>query len=118
MRLKTEIIDDVLIVRILESAVDAGNAMDLKAGLIPLMESNQKVVLDMSRIKFMDSSGVGAMLSCLRTLHKHNGDLKLFAVKPQIRQLFKLVRLDTLIEIQDTQKNAVQAFNRPTNAAT
>lgn len=112
MRLKTEITDDIMVVKIMESAVDAGNALEFKASMLPLMENYKKVAIDMGRVKFMDSSGVGAMLSCLRTMHNQKGELKLFAVTSQIHQLFKLVRLDTLIEIHDTRKTVISSFGR------
>jgi anti-sigma B factor antagonist len=110
MRHKTEKISDIMIVRILESAVDAGNALEFKAALLPFIENSRKVAIDMSKVKFMDSSGIGAMLSCLRTTHNQKGGLKLFSVTLHIHQLFKLVRLDTLIEIHDSQKSAINSF--------
>ncbi|MFW6283854.1 MAG: STAS domain-containing protein, partial [Desulfosalsimonas sp.] len=110
MRIKTETLDDLLVVKVLESAVDAGNALELKAELLPLVEKYRKVALDMGKVKFMDSSGVGAMLSCLRTIHHNSGELRLFSVKPNLYQLFKLVRLDTLVGIHENRKTAIEAF--------
>ena len=110
MKFKTETEDGVVIVRVPSDALDAGNVMEFKNNIAPILESADKVVLNMGRVKFMDSSGVGAMLSCLRTMHAKNGELKLFGVRHQLVQLFKLVRLDRIIEVYDSKKAAVEAF--------
>ncbi|MBA2882645.1 anti-sigma B factor antagonist [Desulfosalsimonas propionicica] len=116
MRLKSETINDLLVVKVLDSAVDAGNALELKADLLPLVEKHRKVAIDMGKVKFMDSSGVGAMLSCLRAIHQNSGELRLFSVKPNLYQLFKLVRLDTLVGIHENRKTALEAFDRNSDA--
>ncbi|MFW6053167.1 MAG: STAS domain-containing protein [Desulfosalsimonas sp.] len=110
MKFKSEKTGDVLVIRVIEDAVDAANALEFKNEISPLLKTSKKVALDMNRVKFMDSSGVGAMLSCLRVLHEENGELKLFNVKEQLVQLFKLVRLDRIIDIHDSKKEALKAF--------
>lgn len=114
MKFKSENIDDVLVIRVLADALDAGNVMEFKTEISPLLEASNKVALDMSRVKFMDSSGVGAMLSCLRTLHARNGEIRLFNVKDQLIHLFKLVRLDRVIDIHESRKAALKAFREQT----
>lgn len=112
MRFKTETIDDVTIVKMMENTIDAGNVMEFKADILPIIQASQKVAVDMGRLKFMDSSGIGAIFSCMRALHEKNGELKLFNVRSQILQLFKLVRLDRIIEILENKKAAVSAFQK------
>ncbi|MCF8095637.1 MAG: STAS domain-containing protein [Desulfobacteraceae bacterium] len=114
MKFKTESIEDVLVIRLPADALDAANALEFKTDISALLETSKKVALDMNRVKFMDSSGVGAMLSCLRTLHTGNGELKLFNVKDQLVQLFKLVRLDRIIDIHESKKAALRAFQDQT----
>ncbi len=110
MKFKTEKTEDVLVIRVPADALDAANALEFKTDIRPLLETSKKVALDMNRVKFMDSSGVGAMLSCLRTLHEKNGEIKLFNVKEQLVQLFKLVRLDRIMDIHDSKKAVIKAF--------
>lgn len=110
MKFKSEKTDDVLVIRVITDALDAANAIEFKSDISPLLKTSKKIAMDMNRVKFMDSSGVGAMLSCLRALHAENGELKLFNVKDQLLQLFKLVRLDRIIDIHNSKKSAIKAF--------
>lgn len=110
MEFKTESIDDVLVIKVPAEALDAANAMEFKSDITPMLETSKKAALDMNRVKFMDSSGVGAMLSCLRTLHTGNGDRKLFNVKDQLVQLLRLVRLDRIIDIHESKTAVLKAF--------
>ena len=70
------------------------------------------MVLDLSRLRFVDSSGMGAMLSCLRQLSAKGGDLKLCGMSKQVRGLFELVRMHRIFEIYGTREEAVHAFER------
>lgn len=110
MEFKTENIDDVLVIQVPAETLDAANAMEFKTDITALLGTSKKVALDMKRVKFMDSSGIGAMLSCLRKLHTGNGELKLFNVKENLVQLLGLVRLDRVIDIHKSKKSVIKAF--------
>lgn len=110
MRFKTEKVDDITIIRIPVDALDAGNIMEFKTDIVPLLKNSKKVLLNMGKVKFMDSSGIGAMLSCLRAVSSTGGDLKMFSVKEQLINLFKLVRLDRIIDIYESKNKAVASF--------
>jgi anti-sigma B factor antagonist len=61
-------------------------------------------------LKFVDSSGIGALLSCLRRAHAAGGDVKLAELQPGVKQLFELVRMNRLFEIFETLADARQSF--------
>ncbi len=113
MKFKTESTDGITVIKVPVDALDGSNVMDFKSDIAPLLQTADKVILDMTRVKFMDSSGVGAILSCLRTLHERGGRLKMFGLKPQLIQLFKLVRMDRIIDVHDTKKAAIESFQNP-----
>ncbi|MGM0454374.1 MAG: STAS domain-containing protein [Thermodesulfobacteriota bacterium] len=114
MKFKTESIDGITVIKVPVDALDASNVMEFKSDIAPLLNATDKVILNMSRVKFMDSSGIGAILSCLRTLHEQGGRLKMFGLKEQLVQLFKLVRMDRIIDAHDTRKAAIESFQNPT----
>jgi anti-sigma B factor antagonist len=88
----------------------------------PILEKSSKVVFDMSSVNFLDSSGCGALLSCLRQVNTAGGDMKLFGVtKPvrtlfelirmhRIRTLFELIRMHRIVEMYDTKEAALASF--------
>jgi len=110
MELAIDKIGDVAAVVVPVDELDASNASELKRDIAPLLQANTKVVLDLSRVRFMDSSGLGAMLSCLRQLSARKGDLKLCGMSKQVRGAFELVRLHRIFDIYPSRTEAVFAF--------
>lgn len=90
--------------------LDASNAGELKRAMAPLWEANSKLVIDLGRVRFVDSSGLGAMLSCLRQLTAKGGDLKLCGMSKQVRATFELVRMHRIFDIFGTREEAAHAF--------
>lgn len=90
--------------------LDAGNVKAFKEALHPQLESHQNVLLDMSRLAFIDSSGLGALLSCLRTMNGKKGQLKLFAMAKPVQALFELVRMHRIFSIYNSREEALAAL--------
>jgi anti-sigma B factor antagonist len=67
-------------------------------------------VIDLSRLRFVDSSGLGAFISCLRKLNAKGGDLKLCGMSKQVRAVFELVRMHRIFDIFGTREEALRAF--------
>jgi anti-sigma B factor antagonist len=90
--------------------LDASNAGEFKRDIAPTLEANTHLVIDLSRLRFMDSSGLGAMLSCLRQVSAKGGDLKLCGMSKQVRATFELVRMHRIFDIFLTREEALRAF--------
>jgi len=110
MELSINRISDAVVVTVPVDELDASNASELKHDIAPVLQSTTKLVLDLSRVRFMDSSGLGAMLSCLRQLSDKNGDLKLCGMSKQVRGAFELVRLHRIFDIYENKAEALSAF--------
>jgi len=61
-----------------------------------LVPENKRVVLDLTNVDFIDSSGLGALVNMYMHARKANCDLELINQKPRIRDLFRASRLDTV----------------------
>jgi anti-sigma B factor antagonist len=90
--------------------LDAGNAAEFKRDMAAVLDGNDKLVLDLARLRFVDSSGLGAFISCLRKLNAKGGDLKLCGLSKQVRAAFELVRMHRVFDIHATSDDAVRAF--------
>src|SRR5579863_3084432 len=110
MELTTEKINDVTVASLIGDHLDASNADEFKRDMAPLLDGNACIVLDMSEIQFLDSAGLGALLSCLRKLSAGGGDLKLTGVSPQVRSVFHITRMHRIFDIFDTKEEALRAF--------
>jgi anti-sigma B factor antagonist len=110
MQAMVERVDDVTIVVLPGISLDASNAKEFKQGMTPLLNAQSKVVFDLQQVQFVDSSGLGGLLSCLRQLTAVGGELKLCGMAKPVRDLFALVRMDRIFDIFSTQADAIGAF--------
>lgn len=78
-----------------------------KEQIAPLLGDNDVVLIDMGKLGFVDSSGLGALLSCLRTMNNKNGQLKLFALAKPVQALFELVRMHRIFSIYNNRDEAI-----------
>lgn len=91
--------------------IDASSKQEFQSDVRPVLaEPGAKVVFDMQRVQFVDSAGIGAIVSCLRELSASGGDLKLCDLAKPVRSLFELVRLHRLLDILNTKEEALRAF--------
>ncbi len=68
------------------------------------------VVIDMSEIKRMNSSGLGILISALTSVRSRGGNLKLAAVDELMEGILVMTKLDTIFEIYETSEGAAQSF--------
>lgn len=110
MEFSVERVGDIAIVDLPGEMLDASNSSELKQDVAPIIEANTKVVFDMTHLRFVDSSGCGALLSCLRKINAKGGDLKLCGVTKPVRVLFEAIRMHRIFEIFNTKEEAIKAF--------
>lgn len=110
MDMTIERIDDVTVVLLPGKALDACNTKEFKSDIAPVLKAHTKMVFDMSQLRFIDSSGLGAFLSCLRQLNTKGGELKLCGMSKSVYQTFELVRMHRIFDIYSSKDEAVQAF--------
>lgn len=110
MELSVKMIGDVAVVGLYVDELDASNTAEFKQQMAPILAEHRKPVLDLAELRFIDSSGLGAMLSCLRQLSEKGGDLELCGLSRSVRAAFELVRLHRVLDIHSTRAQAAGAF--------
>ena len=111
MTLTSEEVGHVTVIHVKEKYIDALNAPIIKADILSQLKPKMQVVLDLSDVEFVDSSGMGAILSTVRHLTGMDGKLKLAGVRKEVRALFELVRFQRIIEIYTAVDEAVTAYS-------
>lgn len=71
-----------------------------------------QLVFDCSQVMQIDAAGVEMLLHCLSRAIRHDGDLKLAGVSPQMEIVLQMTRTDRLFEMYDTATDAVLSFSR------
>ena len=105
-----EEVGDIAVVLLPGETLDVSNGQDFRHDVAAVLEGKSKVIFDMTAIRFIDSSGCGALLSCLRNLKAHGGSLKICGVSKPVRSLLELIRMHRVLDIFDTREEAVGAF--------
>lgn len=109
MKITTKTIHNGVVVHLNIDNLDASNAKEFSLGMGPILNEHNSIILDMSSLEFVDSSGLGALLSCLRQQHASDGSLALCAISKPVRTLFELVRMHRVFDIYNTCDEAVLA---------
>jgi len=88
-----------------------GNRQELKQQVIDALEGGaRKFVVDFTRTGYIDSSGLGVLVSLSKKIREHGGDLRLAGLNEDLQTLFELTKLDTLFAITRTTQEALTAF--------
>lgn len=88
-----------------------GNRHDLKQKVLDAIAvGDRKVLIDFTDTGYIDSSGLGVLVSLSKKLREADGELRLAGLNDDLRTLFELTKLDTLFKITDTPDEALAAF--------
>ena len=90
--------------------LDAGNAKDFRAAIESVVTARAVVVLDLSRLTFVDSSGLGALLWCQRAMKGKQGQLRLCGMTKSVSALFKLAHMERIFQIHESRDHALDAL--------
>jgi anti-anti-sigma factor len=98
--------DGVTIVR-MEGRLDLLTAADVKRDLTDLVaDGRRRLIFDLERVSFVDSSGLGALISGLKAARQVGGDLRIARANEQVRTLLKLTTLERVLRPYETIEEA------------
>ena len=88
-----------------------GNRQELKDLVQQALEQGERrLLIDFSRTGYIDSSGLGALVSLSKKIREAGGELRLSGLNEDLRSLFELTKLDTLFAIAETPQQALASF--------
>ena len=105
--------DGLTVIRPEFDSLDVSTARAFRSSVMEHVPHDARAILDMSRVGFVDSTGCGAILGCMKYFHVEGagtGSLKLCMLAPPVRALFEMIRLHKIVEIYNTQDEAVRAY--------
>ncbi|MCK4503874.1 MAG: STAS domain-containing protein [Desulfuromonadales bacterium] len=103
--------DDIVKISVAEERMDAHNSGDLKEQMLQLFDDGKcNLIIDLSQVRFIDSSGLGALVSGFKNASARDGNLKLCCLQPQVQSMFELTRLHRVFEIFTNHDEALESF--------
>ncbi len=110
MEIKLKETDGVVLFDI-EGEIDLYNAPALKNEIKKKIEEQKyNIVINLARVSYIDSSGIGALISSLSNLKKYQGGLKIVNVTGSVKKVFELTKLTSFFEIFDDEESAINSF--------
>jgi anti-sigma B factor antagonist len=101
---------DVCVVGV-EGQLIVGNRQELKQKVLDEIERGErKFLVDFSQTGYIDSSGLGVLVSLSKKIREHGGELRLTNLNEDLKTLFELTKLDTLFQIAETRERALESF--------
>ena len=112
MEIAQKTLDEETCIISLDGTLNARSADQVKEAFKDVAGKGiNKVVLDLSDVPFIDSSGLAALVSGLKTLNEKEGSLKLASLQSQADLLFRLTMFDKVFEIYPDVDSATQSFD-------
>ena len=115
MSVSTEVREGVLIILFTDARIlDEARIRGLGKELLEILgkSEEEQVVLDFSNVEFMSSAMLGTLVSFNKKCKEYKAKLKLCSIAPEIREVFKITRLDKLFDIQSDVDAAISAFGK------
>jgi anti-sigma B factor antagonist len=101
---------DVVVVDV-NGQLIVGNRQELKQKVLEEVENGgRKFLIDFTETGYIDSSGLGVLVSLSKKIREQGGELRLSSLNDDLRTLFELTKLDTLFRISDSRAEALQGF--------
>jgi len=100
------------------TVIDAGGRITLGEGASAFRDiiremsakGNKKLLLNLGEVSYIDSSGIGEMVSGFTTVTNNGGHLKLLGLSKRVKDLLQITKLYTVFEVFDDEAEAVRSF--------
>lgn len=91
--------------------IDLYNAPEIKSKITELMEAGKSdIIINLEKVSYIDSSGIGVLISSLSNLKKAGGSLKIINVFASVRKVFELTKLTSFFDIYDSEEEAMKSY--------
>jgi len=96
----------------LTGKIDSSNSKDLKTKFSQLRASPDNYVMDFKDVEFIDSSGLGAFVACLKSALETGGNIKIANLQKKVRMVFEITRIHKICDIFDSVDAALASYSR------
>jgi anti-sigma B factor antagonist len=113
MKTSTRKVDNVTI-------VDLSGRITLGEGSVVLRDTirdliskgDKKILLNLGEVTYIDSSGIGELVSAFTTVRNQGGELKLLNLTKKVHDLLQITKLYTVFDVKDDEATAIQSFTK------
>ena len=116
MQFDESLVGSVLVLGVVESRLDSKNGAELKQAMTDVVSrGHRRVLMDLTQVGFIDSTGLGALVTCLKLLGKH-GELALCGLSDPVLSLIRLTRMDRVFHTYPSRAEGLAALSTSVRA--
>jgi anti-sigma B factor antagonist len=94
-----------------EGVLDINTVGDFETALDRFFKNKQyKIVLNLEKLRYISSAGIGVLVGNIKEVRKNHGDIKLSSVNPEIYKVFDLLDLPAVFHFHKNERDAAAAF--------
>jgi anti-sigma B factor antagonist len=111
MTIKEKMNGDVAVLTLKGNLMGEPDTADVRDKIYSLLQDDvRKIVLDMSKVKWINSSGLGTLIAALTSVKNKGGDMRLAGVSEKVESLFMITQLIKVFKTYETVDRAVNSF--------
>ncbi|MCX5679978.1 MAG: STAS domain-containing protein [Candidatus Omnitrophica bacterium] len=100
-----------LIVCHIDGEIDINSSPMVKKSFDKLIsQKTPKIVINLSKVTYVDSSGLATLVEILKNMRSYGGRMRLACMSPKIKSLFEITKLEKLFEISADEETAISNF--------
>jgi anti-sigma B factor antagonist len=112
LKLSTRTKDGVLVVDCSGRIVFGEESAHLRDTVKKLVSENNRVVLNLPGITYIDSGGLGTLVALYTTARSGGGSIKLASLTPRVGDLLQVTKLLTVFDVYDSEDKAIESFKK------
>lgn len=89
--------------------IDIGTSPALRTTMLECVKSSDRVAINLSAVKYIDSSGIASLLEVLKEARKTNKMFVLFGLTPAVREVIQLTRLSGVFDVYEREEEVLSA---------
>ena len=117
LQLATRYLGDVCIVDCTGRILLGDESAAIRDRIKKLLTESPNIVLNLEQVTYVDSAGVGTLMSLYTSAQAQHGSIKLAGLTTRVRDLLQITKLVTIFEIYDTPEAAAASFNKAAGAS-
>jgi len=110
MQVRTENKNGLVVCQV-DGEIDINTAPDIKKAFDKMISKKEpKIIVNLSKVTYVDSSGLATLVEILKNMRSYGGKMKLTNLSPKVKSLFEITKLEKLFDILIDEKDAIETF--------
>ncbi|HZS95311.1 MAG TPA: STAS domain-containing protein [Terriglobales bacterium] len=112
LKITTRTVQDIVVLNCDGRIVLGEESAQLRDTVKELLTRTKQLVLNLGGVAYIDSGGLGTLVSLYTTAHNSGASIKLSNLTPRVGDLLQVTKLLTIFEVYDTEEEAIQSFRK------